>query len=109
MKAGETTLSSRPQCGHNSSGLGASRFNQRGAFIIKTDDGRWVSIPRFVAERFSEKSGVAFPRSGVRVEVKDAQDIRPATLMVKVHRGERLSLNAWVKNQRDILQHGSSN
>jgi len=94
------SLSTRPQCGHNSSGADASRFNQRGELTIKAGDGRWVSYGRFVAERFSEKCGVAFPRSGVRVEVKDAQDIRPATLLVKVHRGERLPLTAWVKAQR---------
>ncbi len=99
-----SALSQRPQCGHNSSGLGASRFTPRGALIIKTDDGRWVSYPRFVAERFSEKCGVAFPLSGVRVEVSDPQVIKASTLTVKQRGGARLTLMQWVKTEKGLRQ-----
>jgi len=102
MKKGAKTLSSRPQCGHNSSGVGASRFNQHGDFFMKSDDGRWLTYPRFIAEQFSETNGVAFPQNGIRVEVINPQIICPSTLAVKIRGSDRLPLTEWVKAQKRI-------
>ena len=91
------TLSTRQQCGHNRVPVGSSRFDANGTFKVKTDDGRWVSFARHMAEKYCEKFQIILPHNGVRIEVQNSQDIRPKTVMVKVRGGGRQSLCDWVK------------
>lgn len=68
--------------------------------MVKTDDARWVTFSRFVAERYAAKFGLALPRAGFRVEMADPLNINANTLTVKQLRGERMSLPTWVQQQR---------
>ena len=95
-------LSQRPQCGWNNLPTGSSTYTQSGILKVKTSDGRWLTYPRFVAEQFAIKCGVIIPSTGVRVEVLNDLDIRPATLMLKFHGGERLRLTRYVQNQKRL-------
>ena len=68
--------------------------------MVKTDDGRWVTYSRFVAERYTAKCGIALPMHGLRIEQTDPLNVKAATLTVKQRGGERMTLPTWVQQQR---------
>ncbi len=95
-----TALATRPQQGHNRRDVGASTYTATGLLRVKTDDGRWVTFPRLVAERYAAKCGVTLPNAGIRIEQTDPGDVRAATLTVKVRGGTRHTLPAWVRESK---------
>ncbi len=72
--------------------------------MVKTEDARWVTFSRYVAEIFATKSGVVLPTSGIRIEMTDPLDIKASTLTVKTRGAARISLTRWVKTQKDSDQ-----
>ena len=69
--------------------------------MVKTDDGRWVTFSRYVAEAFATKCGVVLPTSGIRIEMTEVNNVIPRTIMLKIHRGERIPLTAYVQRLRE--------
>lgn len=83
----------------------ASTFGTDGTLRVKTSRGDWVAYPRFVADHFARQCGVRLPQRGIRIETTDPANITPRTLMVKVHRGERLPLTAYIHRLRTSVAH----
>lgn len=101
-------LSSRPQNGHNRLPEGASTFGTNGTLRVKTSRGDWVAYPRYVADQFAERCGVELPSRGIRIEATDSAHITPRTLNIKLHRGERLPLTAYVHRLRKCAEQAAT-
>lgn len=101
-------LASRPQNSHNRLPDGASTFGTNGTLRVKTSRGDWVTYPRYVADDFAARCGVELPRRGIRIEVTNPAVITPRTLTIKLHRGLRLPLIAYVHKLRKCEAHAAS-